>query len=168
MRITVDIKGFYDWVPCPSGTEILQEDVSALRVKKMADEKWYMKVSVPSSDPAQTHDVGIHEEMIIRTLAAREKNGRETYRDECVADMLRESFRHHLHPSHLVKIHVTDEGPNEQLYREALTALSVPNMDDAVSRYMEESDLEDYLNKVFKTESTKEASKKPSKKAKEK
>lgn len=164
MRITIDINGYYDWVPCPPGTEITEQDISSLRVKKMVDEKWAMKVTVPSPSDDQQHTMGLYEETIVQQLAAREASGREISREECVADLIRRSVHHHLHPSHLVKIHVVDDGPNEDLFKAALTAVGVKDQADAIERYMEEVDLEDYLNRFFKTVSFKQASKKSAKK----
>lgn len=159
MRITIDIKAFYDWVPCPPGTEIKESDVKAGLVKKMIDDKWSMRVAIDSPDPKQQHNVGIPETNIAQMFAAKAKVGRDISREEAVADLLRRSLEHHLHPSHLIKIHVDDGGADKDAITEALKAAGVEAFDENVERYFEEVDLEDYLNRVFKTASTKKPKK---------
>jgi hypothetical protein len=155
MRITVDIKGFYDWVPVPPNTEISEADLASGLVKKMADDQWSMRVTVKSPDPKQEHTVGIPETAIAQMFAARAKIGRDVSREEAVAELLRKSFEQHLHPSHLIKIHVDDGEIDKAIITDALKAVGVESIDDNVERYLEEVDLEDFLNRIFKTESTK-------------
>ena len=163
MRISVDINGYYDWVPVTPGTQITEADVAALKVKKMTDEKWHMRATVvcPSDAPSH-HDVGLHEAMICQRLAALEKLGRPETREQVAAFMLQESFRHHLAPQHMIKINVHDDGPDVDAYRAALAEQGIVEgaQDEAVARYTEECDMEAYLNTVFKTASTKTKGKK--------
>lgn len=159
MRITIDIKAFYDWVPCPPGTEIKESDVKAGLVKQMIDEKWSMRVTVDSPDPKQQHQVSIPEGSIAQMFAARAKVGRDISREEAVADLLRRSLEHHLHPGHLEKIHVEDGGADVDAIKAALESVGVEAIDENVERYTEDVDLADYLNRVFKTASTKKPKK---------
>lgn len=152
MRISVDVCGYYDWVPVPPGTEITEEDVSSLRVKKMTDEKWHMRVTMQKETH---HDVGLHEDAICQRMAALEKMGRGESREQVIAEMLKLSFRHHLAPSHLIKINVDEDGPNEAAFRAALTEAGVLEQEEAMAHYLDGTNLETYLNMVFKTKSTK-------------
>lgn len=152
MRINIDVSGYYDWVPVPPGTKVTEDDVAALRAKKMTDDAWHMRVTMNTSTH---HDVGIHEESICQRMAALEKLGRGESREQVVAGMLQSSLRHHLSPSHMTKINVHDDGPIEETFRSALIAAGVEDSADAIVRYLEASDLEGYLNTVFKTASTK-------------
>lgn len=156
MRIVVDVNGFYDWAPAPPGTQITQEDVSALRAKQMSDDKWHMRVPIKLEEGKTTnHDVGIHEESICKRMAALEKLGRTESREQVVAEMLTSSFRHHLAPSHMIKINVHDDGPNKDMFCEALTEVGITDQADPLARYMDQADLEAYLNMFFKTKSVK-------------
>ncbi len=159
MRISADVTGFYDWAPCPSDVEITPADISAMRVKQMSDEKWHMRVERLADTH---HDVGIPEETICRRMAALEKLGREPSREVVVSEILRESFRHHIHQRHIAKIVLQDDGPNEAMYAEALSAIGVDgdHASLAMARYTEEMDLEPYLNTVFKAKAPRKASKK--------
>lgn len=161
MRISVDVSGYYDWAPCPPGTEISQADVSALRVKKMSDDKWHMRVIVACPDDAPNHhDVGIHEETICQRMASLEKIGRRESREQVIAGILQTSFKHHLSPTHMLKINVMDDGPNEELLRSELAKLEVTDAEDLVADYVDSpvEDTENYLNVFFKTKSTKKPS----------
>lgn len=150
MRITAHVCGYYDWHPCPPGTEITEADIKALRVKQMADDAWHMRVEVKADTH---HDVGIPEEAITRQMAQLEKLGREPTREAVVTELLRESFRHHLPAKHILKIEVVDDGPQAELYDLALAASEVDGdaADKARERYAAEVDLDQYLNVMFKT-----------------
>jgi hypothetical protein len=166
MRITVDISGYYDWVPVPPGTQITHGDVESLRVKKMTDESWHMKIAMKcDTETPQHHDVGVHEEAICKRMAALEKLGRPETREQVASFELQGSFRHHLSPSHMLKINVHDDGPNEEMYKRALEEAGVTDpkaVADAMERYLETVDMEEYLNVVFKTAHAKSKGKKKS------
>lgn len=158
MRITIEVSGFYDWAPVPPGTAITEEDVKDLKVKKMADGSWNMKIS---EERETEHYVGMHEQSICAYMAAKEKNGVEISREEAIAFFLREATKLQLAPSHMKKIFVDDGAPNEEIYRQALTnaGVSEPVFSAALERYLDDSGLEEYLNQAFKTKSFKERKK---------
>ena len=163
MRIHAELSGYFDWVPCPAGTAITEEDVNALRVKQMTDSTWHMKVEMPD---ATTHDCGIPEAAICQRLAALEKIGKPSSRDEVVVELLRSSFRHHFASKHLQKIIVLDDGPDEAAFKAALATEGVEGeaaIAAALERYVEDVPLQDYLNVVFKAKSNKTASSKKGK-----
>lgn len=156
MRITIKIKGYYDWVPAPPGTQITEDDIKALRVKQMGDDRWHVRAAM-KADVDQNFDMGLHEESIARQLAAHERFGKGMSREDMVVYMVREATRHHLHHTHLVKIIVADDGPVSALYEAALVESGVPVEQhlDLIAAYMDTStDMSAYLNAVFKTEST--------------
>ena len=158
MRITAEVSGCYDWVPCPAGTQITEDDVKALRVKQMTDGSWHMKVE----DKRDTvHDTGIHEAWICNRLATLEKVGKPKTREEAVVDMLRASMLHHLHPKHMVHIEVHDDGPDEALFKAELEKQGVTGVqaEEALSNYLDAIDLEPYLNVTLNTKSAKAARK---------
>ena len=158
MRISSDVCGYYDWAPVPSDTQITDADVRSLNVKQMSDGSWHMRIEQKQDTH---HDVGIHEQQICNRMAALSKLGRETSRENVVADILRESYRHHIHTKHLTAIHVVDDGPDESLYRETLAQhdLTPAQVEAAVAQYTDSADLAAYLNTVFKTAKTKPAKK---------
>lgn len=159
MRIHAELSGYFDWVPCPPGTKITDEDVNALRVKQMTDSTWHMKVEMPD---ATTHDCGVPEAAICQRLAALEKIGKPSSRDEVVVELLRSSFKHHFSPKHLQNIIVLDDGPDQEAYAAALAAAGVEGdavIADAMERYLEDMPLQDYLNVVFKAKGQKKGSK---------
>ena len=150
MRIVVDINGYYDWEPAPPGTKITQADVDAQRVKQMHDEKWHLKVHLKcDAQTPQHHDVGIHEEALCQRMAALEVAGKPQGRLQTVIDSLNASFTHHLHPSHIVKIKVHDDGPDEAVYRAELAKVGLDDVDHLVEQYLQEDDLEASLNAYF-------------------
>src|SRR5262245_28308358 len=106
MRVTLDVSGYYDWEPCPPGTEITDSDVRMLRAKQLSDGKWYMRIERAGETH---HDVGLHEEQVCRRMAALESLGRGAPRHEVVGDLLRESLKHHLRASHVKSVVVHDD-----------------------------------------------------------
>ena len=154
MRITAEVCGHYDWTPCPPGTEITEADVRALRVKQMTDGSWHMKVECVRDTQ---HDTGIHEMTVCNRLAALEKLGRPSTREAVVVEELRESMRHHIHPKHVVSVSVHDDGPNEDLYRIALSGQGITGAeaDKAVATYKDAADLGPYLNVVLRAKGAK-------------
>lgn len=154
MRIHAKVCGYYDWTPCPPGTEITDADIKALRVKQMTDTTWHMKVCV---DANTTHDAGVPEDAICRRLATFEKLGRPTSREEAVVELLRKTFEHHLDIKHIVDIEVEDDGPNADLYATFLEAAGVTDPEAvaaAQDRYDDETDMGAYLNVVFKSKTS--------------
>lgn len=156
MRIHAEISGYFDWAPCPPGTQITSDDAAGLRVKQMTDGTWHMRVDCATET---THDVGVHEEAICRRLVALEKLGRPSSRDAVVAEILRESFRHHLDTKHLVKINVIDDGADLVAFDALLAESEIvgPAAVAARDRYADDGDIEQYLNVTFKTQSTRKA-----------
>ncbi len=158
MRISVDINGYYDWVPAPPGTEVTKHDVAALRAKMMTDDKWHIRVPMDCKDKPSHHDMGIHEEMVCGRLAALEKLGRSESREQVIAYMMQSSFTHHLSPKHMIKINIHDDGPNAEMMKEAMAnvGLEGSEADAVLEKYMDTStDMESYLNVVFKTAAAK-------------
>lgn len=154
MRIHASVTGYYDWAPVPPGTDIHEDDLTALRVKQMSDDKWHMRIQV---DRETDHAVGIPEEAICRRLAALEKLGRRPSREDAIVETLRKTWDHHFDLEHLVEIDVQDDGPDADIYAEQLAAAGVTDPDKiaaAQKRYADTTDLETYLNVVFKTKST--------------
>lgn len=128
MRITVVVSGFYDWAPCPPGTEITEADVQALRVKQMTDDRWHMRVEREAA-AGHHHDVGIHEEAVCRRMAALMKIGRPKNRAQVVVEMLESSMVHHLDADHVMGVEVHDDGPNEAMFRVALNEAGILEVD---------------------------------------
>lgn len=149
MNVHVDVTGFYDWAPCPPGTEITEDDVRTLRVKQMSDGSWQMRVEITTDTH---HDVRIPEPAIVDRMLSLELLGRTQSRDATVAEILTSSFRHHIPVKCITEITVTDDGPDEALYLAELARLEVPEAKAAaaLASYMDESDIEAYLNVVFK------------------
>lgn len=158
MRIHFDINGLYEWVPAPPGTTITKEDVDALRAKRSVGEEWLIRV-VEKVDPAsgRQHGMNIHETQVAERYAALLKIGKPETRTQVIEFEVRSSVRHHMHRSHIVKIHVDGDEPNEEIVRAALKSLAIPaeDVEAAVTDYMDKSDLETYLNLAFKTPASK-------------
>lgn len=155
MRVHAKVCGYFDWVPCPPGTEITQADLDAKRVKQMTNDSWHMKVEIKADTH---HDAGIPEDAIIRRMSALEKLGKQPSREEAVFEALRKSFEHHVDTKHLVKILVEDDGPQVEMYKLALTEMGVTDeaaVAAALERYEDSGDMETYLNTVFKTKASK-------------
>lgn len=157
MRITVEINGYYEWEPCPPGTQITKADVEALRVKKMADDKWHMRVPMKCDHNKlkQHFDIGPQEPQICHRMAALEKLGRFPSREGVVQEMVVSSLGHHIAPGQIDNVIVHDDGPNEELMKLTMLELAVPEdqQQALLDNYMDGSEqgVEDYLNVVLKT-----------------
>ena len=108
MRITIDLKGHYDWAPAPPGTVITQAHVDGLQAKQMSDESWHMRVEL---DRDTHYDQGIHEESICRQVANAFRKGEDLTRAEVAAAEIRVTYKHHFPRKHGVALHVHDDGP---------------------------------------------------------
>lgn len=160
MRIVCTIKGHYHWEKIPVDVKVTPEDIEKKRVKEMASGDFRMKVvrtiDHEGADKGRTFDCGIHEAMIQEKLAAHEYIGKDLTREEMIAVHLRDDiFPDNLHRQHLVSISVHDDGPDEEGYKRALAAVGGGGVTgehavEALARYMESENIEDYLNRVFK------------------
>jgi hypothetical protein len=156
MLVHVAVTGYFDWAPCPPGTQITQADKDALRVKQMSDESYQMRVEMKADTH---HDVRIPELAITDRMASLELLGHPQSREATVAEILKFNFTHHLHTKHIVEITIDDDGPNEELYKSELARLNVPadRLESALANYMDEADIAAYLNTVFKAKKFKKA-----------
>lgn len=132
MRISFDVKAFYEWTPAPPGTVITEDDVNAGRAKAGAKkDEWLIKV-IERRDTH--HDIGIPEDAIAeraRALAREHvlsesedahagdptEDEISSFRDEAVLDLVRRSLKHHVHPSHIVDVDVHDDEPMTEYLR---------------------------------------------------
>lgn len=158
MLVHVEVTGYYDWAPCPPGTQITEADLHALRVKQMSDESWQMRVELLADTH---HDVRIPEMAITDRMASLEFLGRPQSREATVAEILTFNFRHHLHTKNIVEITIDDAAPNAELYASDLERLGVPadKREAAMTNYMEDADTASYLNVVFKAKKFKKSKK---------
>ena len=154
MLVHASVCAYFDWAPCPPGTQITQADVDALRVKQMTDGSWHMKVSVE----ADTHnDCRIPELAVCDRVAALAKLGRTMSREAVVAEFLTETYRHHVDTKHILEIVVHDDGPDAAMLDAALAQYEVDGLpaQGARENYADAADLASYLNVVFKTKASK-------------
>lgn len=117
MRISVDVTGHLDWEPCPPGTKITEGDKAAGRVKLLSDSRWHMRIERTGETH---HDMGIHEIAVCRRMVALLAVGKPKDREEVIAELVRFSLEHHVKPRHIVKVHVHDDGPDEETFKAAL------------------------------------------------
>jgi hypothetical protein len=172
MRIHCDLSAMYAWAPAPPGTIITKADVDALRAKTSVGEEWLIRVieKVPlpkEGEPYHQHGMVIPELQIAERYAALLKYGKPETRTQVIEFEVRSSIRHHMHRSHIVKIHVDGDEPNEEIVRAALLrkvakdpkdeiVLTSEEVEEAVTEYMDKTDLAVYLNLAFKTPASKE------------
>lgn len=154
MLIHTEISAHYDWVPCPPGTEITEADIKALRVKKMTDDSWHMRVECKRDT---TNDVNIPESAICDRMASLVAIGKPESREEVVAFILKGVYHHHLNPKKIKAITVHDDGPNVEMFQADLTRLGVTDerFVEATESYQDQADIQQYLNVVFKVKGKK-------------
>lgn len=108
MRISIDVKGYYDWAQLPvDAAEPTEADIKALRVKPSHMGGWLMKIKV--AKPSHT-DVSIPESQITEIMEHHERAGAPKRRGAVVAWFLEEKVMpHHSHVDDFEKISVHDE-----------------------------------------------------------
>jgi hypothetical protein len=156
MRITVDLKGHFDWVPVPDDVKVTEADHKALRVKEMVDGTLHAKIEADR----ETHfECGIHEESICRQVAAKAKIGDDTSRSEIVATELAGIIKHHFARKHMLAVHVHDDGPDEALMTATLAALEVTGDHAAqvLEAYLADKDVGAHLAATHKVKHHKHA-----------
>lgn len=154
MLIHTEVSAHYDWVPCPPGTEITEEDIKALRVKQMTDDSWHMRVECKRDT---VNDVNIPEAAICDRMASLVAIGKPESREEVVSFILKGVYHHHLNPKHIKGIKVHDDGPNVEMFQADLERLGVKDerFVSAMESYQDRADVEQYLNVVFKVKGKK-------------
>jgi len=108
MRIAIDVKAYYDWMPLPAdaGTPT-EDDVRALRVKPQHNGGWLMKVRL---DRATTTDISIPESQLKDLSDHYDRQGAPKRRAAIAAWMIEEKVMpHHAHVNDFSKIHVDGE-----------------------------------------------------------
>jgi len=143
MVITFDVSGFYDWEPADQhpGVKITEADVKQLRAKKLADDRWAIRVEKTLDTH---HDTCIPEVQICSYLVGRTAAGDELSRQDAVLHLLKTSAKHHVAKRHVKSVSVHDSGPVADLLRQMLAdrGITGADADAAVDRYCEPCDMQ--------------------------